>query len=273
VELPAALKVGYETQDIEIDERLHIALKSWRDVPHQSTPLNRTHISQQMLALVDALPADGNDYVRLPPLIAKPQSPNPATVALFPRAGNAIKEWGDGNFLNLAQRLASRDDVDTVNVYFGSQAEADSAGFPNSKKIAVHAGLDMPKLYASVARNVLCVANNSFGAHIASYLGVTVFGIYGGHETREEWGPVFGENYVIYRPVDCSPCHLPEREMCQEGMACLDVSPEFVYQKISAFLDDKVAKNNNPPGRNSETPSHAAVAEERANLKHNPESS
>lgn len=238
-DVSADLRAGYETGDGRIDGRLHIALQHHPDIPFHRTPLNGTHISRQMLALVDALPAGKNDYIALPPLLTADSAERPAAVALFPRAGNAVKEWGDANFLDLARRLAALDGMQAVNVYFASQAEAESANFTSAGKIVVHAGLDFAALADSVSRNIICVANNSFGAHVASYLGVTVVGVYGGHEAGEEWAPIFGVNYLIRRPVHCSPCHLPDRASCREGLACLDIPVEFVFRKVAALFEEK----------------------------------
>ena len=232
----AALKVGYRTGDAKIDSCLGIGLRHWADTPFIKTRLNARHISEQMLALVDALPNAINDFVRLPAQGAESAATEVRGVALFPRAGNAIKDWGDGNFRWLADRLVSSGVAEEVNVYFTSEAEADEAGFSSEGRIRVHVGLDMNALSRSVARNRICLANNSLGVHLASMLGVTVVGIYGGHETAAEWYPVFGDNYVIRRPLYCSPCHLADRASCRENLACLDIDPQFVYRKVAALL-------------------------------------
>jgi glycosyltransferase involved in cell wall biosynthesis/ADP-heptose:LPS heptosyltransferase len=233
----ADLKIGYETGDVRVDSELHIALKHWTDIPFQSTVLNRTHISKQMLALVDAMPRDMDDYVNLPLLVEGGGSPSRRTsIALFPRAGNAIKEWGDENFRELANRLAMIEDVDGVNVYFASTDEAKNAGFYPGGKISIRADLAAPALAESLSRDTICVANNSFGAHLASYVGVVVIGVYGGHETVDEWAPIFGDNYVIHRPTRCSPCHLPNRDACREKLSCFDIPVEYVYRKVIDFL-------------------------------------
>src|SRR5208282_5226781 len=62
----ASLKVGYESFDAAIDERLDVMLRSHQDANFVSTPMNKTPIAVQMLRLIDALPADVNDFVSFP---------------------------------------------------------------------------------------------------------------------------------------------------------------------------------------------------------------
>jgi glycosyltransferase involved in cell wall biosynthesis/ADP-heptose:LPS heptosyltransferase len=218
--VPARMKVGYECFDPAIDGALDVKLEGWGDVPFQATPLNRTHISVQMLRLVDALPADANDYVSLPAL-ASSSARRHAGIGVFPTAGNDVKEWAPQDYIDLAQRLASDKAVEVVNVYLASQQEARKFAFKANAKLKVHCGLPFAELVASVSGNRVCVANNSFGAHIASYCGCTVIGVYGGHETASEWGPAFGDGYAIHTDAFCSPCHIAQRSDCAYAMNCL----------------------------------------------------
>ncbi|MEP7300925.1 MAG: glycosyltransferase [Caldimonas sp.] len=232
--IDAARRVGYQTFDAAIDARLDIRLDSYPDVPFESTPLNRIHASEQMLQLVDALPTEPGDYVALPSLVG-PVKRTDMQVALFPVAGNDVKQWAPDNFIGLARRLAATSKVDRVNVYFGSAGEA--ASFPGlvGPGITVHAGLAFGALATSLAQNSVCVANNSFGAHIAGYLGCLVIGVYGGHETAAEWSPPFGESYVLHAGVACSPCHIAAVGDCPYGLVCLSsIALDVVFEKVEA---------------------------------------
>lgn len=227
-------RVGYQTFDLDIDACLDIRLPSFTDVPFESTPLNRTHASEQMLRLVDALPAEPGDYIDLPPLVPAVRRYG-LQVALFPAAGNEVKQWAAGRFASLAERVAAMAAVDRVNLYFGSAREAESFGLAPGEKIVVHAGLGFRELAASLAGNAVCVANNSFGAHIAGYLGCTVIGVYGGHETVVEWSPPFGESFVVHAGALCSPCHIGAIAECPFGMTCLEsISVDAVFAKVAA---------------------------------------
>jgi glycosyltransferase involved in cell wall biosynthesis/ADP-heptose:LPS heptosyltransferase len=232
--IDAKRRVGYETFDLDIDATLDIRLAAFTDVPFETTPLNRMHASEQMVRLVDALPAAPGDYIDLPPLVPARRAEG-LQVALFPAAGNDVKQWSARNFAGLAQRVVAIDAVDRVNLYFGSAGEAESFPLAASEKIAVHVGLDFRELAASLAGNTVCVANNSFGAHIAGYLGCTVIGVYGGHETVAEWSPPFGESFVVHAGVLCSPCHIGATAECPFGMTCLaSISLDAVFAKVEA---------------------------------------
>jgi ADP-heptose:LPS heptosyltransferase len=81
--------------------------------------------------------------------------------------------------------------------------------------------LNLPELVRSVSTNEIVVANNSFGAHLASLLQVPLIGIYSGHETWIEWQPVFGENKIVYSELSCSPCHIGDASQCPFDLLCL----------------------------------------------------
>jgi ADP-heptose:LPS heptosyltransferase len=237
----ATTRVGYETFDPSIDDALQIVLGSHRDVAFQTTPLNETSISLQMMRLVDALPANHNDYVALPQLCQVSADSAASTtstgIALFPKAGNDVKEWSRQNYLDLIRLLLAHPLVDAVHVYFTDDREAQAFGLTGHGKLHVHAGLAFYALSQSLATNVICIANNSFGAHLASYLGLAVIAIYGGHETVSEWAPVFPSAYVIHYPAPCSPCHIAHRSECPNDLLCLtEISVDTVYSALEDAL-------------------------------------
>ncbi len=232
----AKFKVGYETFDPLLDSHLNVALAAQPELVSQVTAQNEVSSSIQMMRLVEALPDSISDYLSFPPLIEK-SKPTDTRIAVLPRAGNAVKEWSQQNFADLVERLVARPEVDGINIYFANREEALEFVLPVHAKVQVHAGLEMPALLSSLADNVLCVANNSFGAHVAGYLGLVVLGIYGGHETVAEWAPVYKDSYVIHHPVTCSPCHIAKVSDCPYGLKCLtEITVETVYQKVTEAL-------------------------------------
>ena len=231
-QVQAGLRVGYQSFDESIDGLLDCVLPGYPDVQFETTPLNKTHIANQMLALVDALPADPNDYVQLP-VLGQRQAVRPGFVAIFPKAGGTIKEWDINNFFDLAALLAREEVIDTITIYFSSKQEALAWQSPPMDKVRVLAGLPLPELITSLSEHALCVANNSGGAHLAAYLGVTVIALFSGHETVDEWAPPFGETYVIHTGAACSPCHKGRKEDCEHDVFCLkDISVDFVFNKV-----------------------------------------
>jgi glycosyltransferase involved in cell wall biosynthesis/ADP-heptose:LPS heptosyltransferase len=228
----ASLRVGYQSFDAGIDSALHCVLPSHLDVKFKATPLNKMHITEQMMALVDALPADPSDYVRLPAL--KPaQTAQPGYVAIFPKAGTPTREWEQQNFAELVGLLSREEAVDAITVYFASEQEASAWEAAPTDKVQVRAGLPLPELITSLSEHSVCVANNSGGAHLAAYLGATVVAIYSGHETAEEWAPPFGESYVIHRGAACSPCHHGPKDKCVHDVFCLrEIPVDLVFHRV-----------------------------------------
>ncbi|MDM0033315.1 glycosyltransferase [Variovorax sp. J22P271] len=238
----AKLKVGYQTFDPAIDKELDIALNAVADAPFVETSMNRTSISNQLLALVDALPADPNDYIALPRLFDSTERKK-GVIALFPYAGNDVKEWDVERFQSLISKLDAQDGVSAINIFLASATEAQKHVFQGSHKVVQHVGLSIPVLMETLAQNSVCIANNSGGAHLASYLGLTVIGVYGGHETAAEWAPVFPKSLVIHRDAECSPCHIATRADCKYQLFCLsDISVDDVYAlAIEAALSAEVS--------------------------------
>lgn len=244
-QVDARIRVGYETFDRTIDAALQITLPSHLDSIYDSTPLNQTPISVQMMRLIDALPANANDFVSFPPLCrtdraaATTATPSFAGkgIALFPRAGNDVKEWGRDKFTELMRLLLTHPEVGAVNVYFANAREAQDYGLFTHDRLHVHAGLDFESLTRSLGENAICIGNNSFGVHIGSYLGLAVIAIYGGHETVSEWAPVFNTGYVISHPVPCSPCHIHRRTDCPYNLRCLEqISVGAVHARVLEAL-------------------------------------
>lgn len=262
----AKIRVGYETFDPRIDRSLHIALAAHPDTVFEATPLNETPISVQMMRLVDALPASPNDYVSFPALgdltsRAQVTVENKSNrIAVFPKAGNAVKEWSQQNYTALIERLLTQADVDAINVYFASDSEANDFGLIPNPKLHIHSGLNFQALTQSLSENIICIANNSFGAHIGSYLGVAVIAIYGGHETVTEWAPVFNTGYVIHHPVACSPCHIAQPADCPYALRCLtEITVDIVHAKVKEALTSLAASirdksNLTPNGAPNNTP-------------------
>jgi len=111
-------------------------------------------------------------------------------------------------------------------------------------------GLSFSQLVESVSANRVCVANNSFGAHVAGYCGCIVLGVYGGHETAFEWGPVFGSGHVIHTAEFCSPCHIAKREDCAYAMSCLgNISVVSVFDAAVSHLDERLGNEGGPASK------------------------
>jgi hypothetical protein len=225
------MKIGYRTFDDTMDSKLNIVLKQQKDASSTITPLNRTSISLQMLRVVDSIPADPNDYLEFPQIGAI-QDKQHGTVAIFPKAGSGVREWNKSNFERLVELLVSDPLIDDVHIYFANTREAADFAFARHAKVTTNIGLEIAELTQSLSRYSVCIANNSGGAHLASYLGVTVIALYSGHELSSEWGPQFFDSYVIHRAAQCAPCHTGRIVDCANSLFCLnDIEVDDVYRK------------------------------------------
>ncbi|MDR1849303.1 MAG: glycosyltransferase family 9 protein [Zoogloeaceae bacterium] len=235
--IQAGLKVGYQSFDKAIDAELHCVLPSFLNISHKVTPMNKTHTAEQKLALIDALPPDPNDFVRLP-VLGQTQAARPGYVAIFPKAGNSVRDWEEPRFIELVTLLSHEETVAAITVYFASEQEAAAWVQVPTDKIQIRAGLAFPEFLSSVSQHSVCVANNSGGGHLAAYLGATVIAIYSGHVTVEEWAPPFGETYVIHRNAACAPCYHPD---CALDLSCMrDIPVDFVFTKVMEAVQRKM---------------------------------
>ena len=240
----ADVKVAYETRDESMDTDLDIALTVHPDIPFRASPLNRTSVSLQMLRVIDAIPTDPNDFVVFPEFSSKENSER-GRVAIFPKAGNAAREWSKSNFEQLVSLLAADPVVEAIDVYFSNEHDKAGFAFVGSPKIKSLAGLSFADLTRALSSARVCIANNSGGGHLASYLGLKVLGVYSGHELPQEWGLQFFDAVVLHRGARCAPCHGARREDCPHGLFCLtDIAVKDVYTKT---IEGLVSRQNDDP--------------------------
>ncbi len=239
--LNAKTKIGYSLFDEGIDEDLDLALKACLDVPGDKTKFNVTPVSLQLLRLADVLPEDVNNYLFFPSFSKFNCSKNAGFIAIFPNAGNPVREWGDNRYAELIKLLSNEVWAEEIRVFSNDDRILEYSSI--SDKVKPHIGLGFRELTQVLAECGICISNNSFGAHIASYMGLISLGIYSGHETPEEWGAPFGQSFVIYNKVFCSPCHIPDVESCKNYFKCLDILPEDVFSVVSYFMNYLNDKN------------------------------
>lgn len=259
------LKVGYQTHQEEIDQLLNIALPTNLDRNFEKTATNNIPMAKQLLALVDALPKDDNDFVLLPEIVKGVQR-KPGSIAIFPKAGGEVKEWAASNFSDLIEQLLASPQVHSIELYFANQAEAADFSNLSHQKIAKHIGLPFEKLVESLASNEICIANDSGGGHLAAYLGVTPLVIFSGRDSADEWGPQFNESYIVSHKTICAPCHLGKKSDCFNSLACLNgISVDDIYSLVLEILEanshSKGARRGSEKGISLQKGTDAVVAE------------
>ncbi len=230
--MKAKLKVGYETFSQD-DSVLDICLDANKDEP--GVKKKRISISNQMLRLVDAIPAE---MIRAPQWRKSSGFAN--QIAIFPRAGHSAKEWPISFFSDLSRKLIEGKIVGEVCVYVSAGEVFAREYFAAIPGVRFFSGLPIDELFRLVSQSRLVVANDSFGAHLASFLRVPLVAVYGGQDAVEEWGPILGNNTVIYSDVSCSPCHIPKVSDCPFDLICLkQITPEYVLGEIKKKLAEK----------------------------------
>ncbi len=243
VGINASQYFGYKTGRAELDVLLTNPLDLHPDNSGVRSYFDETHSSEQILRIIDALPFDVNDYVRLPAM-GERMGRVPGSIAIFPLAGVDARQWDSARFVALVTHLAADPDISAIAIYAGKREDLAEFRFPDSPKIGYQCGLRFPELSASLSSHETCVGNNSFGVHLASYVGCRTIGIYSGHELPEQWGPAFGDAQVVTVDAPCSPCHLPDRKSCPFDMFCLeDISVQSVLSMIKAGLRDTPVKS------------------------------
>jgi glycosyltransferase involved in cell wall biosynthesis len=237
--IPAAQYFGYKTPDGHLDDLLTMPLDIFPDAGGERGYFDEVHTCEQLLKIVDTLPFDPNDYLKLPDL-GQRMPPVEGSVAIFPRAGNDSRQWSSQSFGSLIDELAKLPAVREINIYVGKASDVDAIPFCVTDKVQVRAGLDFATLYSSLSANQVCVGNNSFGVHLASYVGCQTIGIYSGHELPSQWGPPFGQSVTLSVDAACSPCHLPDRRSCPFDHFCLEnISVNAVASLVVAALDGR----------------------------------
>lgn len=230
------LYFGYKTGRDDADSLLTNALPIHPDFSGVRSLFDETHSCEQMLRIIDALPFDANDYVKLPAMGDK-KAVVPGAVAIFPVVGNDARQWPSERFSSLVEKLAADPAISIINIYAGRQDELKGFSFREDLKIVYHCGLPFSALFTSLSANEICLGNNSFGVHLASFVGCRTIGIYSGHELPQQWGPAFNGAKVITVDAPCSPCHLPNRDSCPFDVYCLDdISVQSVFNMVKAEL-------------------------------------
>jgi len=243
-QINSKLRIGYRTHS-EYDMDLDISLDAEIEEPHIIKPQNRLNRAIQLLKLVEAIPVE---TIKLPMLNDfNNKEPERNTVGIFPGASSSIasvKQWPIENYAKLVKKLYDFDNKYLFNIYFSYSEKENVSFFSNIPNVTLHIGLSIPELMNSLSKNVIGIANNSFGAHLFSYFGIPVIAIYSAHETIDEWYPPFGQTTIIYSDVSCSPCHIADISKCTQDLTCLkQISVEVVLKKVLEILERDSPRN------------------------------
>ena len=239
----AGMKVGFATGEIMIDNMLAVSLSC--DNSNKKDKTHEESISLKLVELVDKIPSDISYYLVFSELARKNDNNKSGAIAIFPYAGREIKEWGEKNFKILINMFCGNQEVGSINIYISGKPRQIWLDLIRERgKVQIYSDIAPTELFESLAGNIIAISNDSFGAHISSYLGLQTLVIFGGMVNPAFWAPAFGRSLVIYKPVPCSPCYLSKsKNDCGFKMACLEgINPETVYNKAVDLMRTYINK-------------------------------
>ncbi len=122
-------------------------------------------------------------------------------IGIHPGARSATRQWGEENFLAVAQQLQARFPVKTLWFHEPNQTSVVSDG-----NRLLPLSLPLRQFMAVLSRCQLLVCNDSGPMHIATALGIPVVAVFG--PTEPAWfGPLGQQYHVVIRPgFWCRPC-------------------------------------------------------------------
>jgi lipopolysaccharide heptosyltransferase II len=167
-------------------------------------------------------------------------------VGIHPGARSAARQWGEENFVTLAQRLEARFPIKIV--WF-----QDPNGIPSVADRNQLQPLSLPlrQFMAVLSRCGLFICNDSGPMHIATALGVPVVAVFG--PTEPVWfGPLGQENRVVSQPgFWCRPCF--DYCLFDQPYCLRTISVESVFEASAQALNSLLLKTKQRATRNEST--------------------
>ena len=209
--------------------------------------LQHPHFSRRWLRLLEHV--TGLTRVRPPSLRVTPEEAKSAeqylgergiqdtefVIGIHPGARSAVRQWGEENFLTLAERLESQFRVRIL--WFNDPNQNSSAAGPGR---FLPLSLPLRQFMAVLGQCQLFICNDSGPMHIATAMGVPVVALFG--PTEPAWfGPLGqGHRIVIQAGFWCRPCF----DYCRfDQPYCLrTISVESVFEASAEALSSLLPK-------------------------------
>jgi ADP-heptose:LPS heptosyltransferase len=173
-------------------------------------------------------------------------------IGIHPGARSAIRQWGEENFLAVAEKLLANF---AVRILWFQDPGQQRPTLKSSRSIAV--SLPLPQFMAILNRCNLLICNDSGPMHIATALDVPVVGIFGPGEPAW-WAPLGEGHRVVIRPEFwCRPCF----DYCIfDQPYCLRlVTVESVYEAAAGSLRAISVEPNCSIGLSAREPAHVPM--------------
>jgi ADP-heptose:LPS heptosyltransferase len=153
---------------------------------------------KELLSLAPEEAEFGHDF-----LVRNDIDDSDLVVGIHPRAGAAIKEWGEDRFQSVAEQIVSKFGAKVIWFLDPGQPPARPTG---DKSNIIRVALPLRQFLAVLSCCHALVCNDSGPMHMAAGLGVRVVAIFG-PELPDWFGPLgAGHQIVIREGMWCRPC-------------------------------------------------------------------
>ena len=241
--VPSRFTIGYKSHNVDIDNEMSICLDYNSLQPGVRVPENYTHMSYQMVKLVDNIPYNHTDYIDIK--YNKLTGDSGSIIGIFPYCGTSFRDWPAKNYKKLMDDLLENNADIVINIYIVSKDDIFCNLNNSVARVNVLVGLGYNDLTHSLSKCKVVLSNNSYGGHLAGLLGVPAVIIFSGTELPHEWRPAYGRSIAIYHDIECSPCHANTVLQCPYNIACMDISVSDVYEQICNIIESKPLVNSN----------------------------
>lgn len=236
----AKLKVGYRIKYKNFI--YHIKLP-------RSPKKGHIHSVENHINLVKAL---GVDVKSLPPLylpqaqktevekvgkfIEKNELVGSKIITIHISAGNAFRNWGVDNTVQLTNLLAQRPDVKIalIGTSEDQKAEEEILKKSTASLLSLVGRLNLREVKELISHSSLFVGPDSGPMHIAASTSTPIVALFG-PTLPAHFAPWQAKAFVVEKDLDCRPCK--QRNCIYEDFRCLrTIEPEEVYQASLRFI-------------------------------------
>ncbi len=162
--------------------------------------------------------------------------PERMLIGINPSSKQMSNQWPPKKFLELVKRLDTTDQYEII--FFGG---SDDASYCADLSVACQSNLNAAgefDIWGSAALMSRCnfvISLCTGPLHLAAAMGVRCIDLQGGKSYRGKWDPFGGQNLVIRKDVNCSPCG---KSVCNvDGHPCMgEITVEDVMNAINNIL-------------------------------------
>ncbi len=151
-------------------------------------------------------------------------------------AGNAFRNWGVDNLVQLAHLLAQQPDIKIVLIGTGEDQKAEEKILEKStvSLLSLVGRLNLREVKELISHSSLFVGPDSGPMHIAASTSTPIVALFG-PTLPAHFAPWQAKSFVVEKELDCRPCK--QRRCIHEDFRCLlSIEPEEVYQACLRFI-------------------------------------